>query len=148
MGFNSAFKGLRAGISYRQWLSNQFSNHHSFMKPPESYKEIVQEGAQTISMIKPTRCTIFRVYWISLYMFRTVFPSITRSSRLYIQHQVYVTQVRWLHASGHEMELRHRPHFGPSSTNIRFVHDTSTLCRQYMKLWRVVLRQIRVQKHY
>jgi len=32
-----------------------------------------------ISIAKPTRCTIFRVYWISLYMFRTVFPSITRS---------------------------------------------------------------------
>ena len=53
-----------------------------------------------ISIVKPTRCTIFRVYWISLYMFRTVFPSIIRSSRLYIQHQVYVIQVRWLHASG------------------------------------------------
>ena len=58
-----------------------------------------------ISTVKPTRCTIFRVYWISLYMFRTVFPSIIRSSRLYIQHQVYVIQVSWLLASGHEMEL-------------------------------------------
>jgi len=49
----------------------------------------------------------FRVYWMSLYMFRTVSPSIIRSSRLYIQHQVhsYVIQVRWLLASGHEMEL-------------------------------------------
>jgi hypothetical protein len=35
----------------------------------------------------------FRVYWISLYMFRTVFPSIIRSSRLYTQNQVYVIQV-------------------------------------------------------
>jgi len=33
-------------------------------------------------------------------MFRVVFQSIIRSSRLYIQHQVYVIQVRWLHASG------------------------------------------------
>jgi len=41
----------------------------------------------------------FRVYWISLYMFRMVFPSIIRSPRLYIQHQVYVTQVCWLLAS-------------------------------------------------
>jgi len=47
----------------------------------------------------------FMVYWISLYMFRTVFPSIIRSSRLYIDHQVYVIQVSWLLASGHEMEL-------------------------------------------
>jgi hypothetical protein len=29
-------------------------------------------------------------------MFRTVFPSIIRSLRLYIQHQVYVIQILWL----------------------------------------------------
>ena len=52
-----------------------------------------------VSIVKPSRCTIFRVYWIWLYMLRTVFPSIIRSSRLYIQHKVYVIQVRWLHAS-------------------------------------------------
>jgi hypothetical protein len=52
-----------------------------------------------ISIAKPTSCTIFRVYWISLYMFRTVFPSIIRSPSLYIQHQVYVIQVSWLLAS-------------------------------------------------
>jgi hypothetical protein len=54
-----------------------------------------------MSIVKPTRRTIFRVYWISLYMFRTVFPSIIRSPRLYIQRQVYVIEFRWLHASGH-----------------------------------------------
>jgi hypothetical protein len=43
----------------------------------------------------------FRVYWISFYMFRTVFSFIIRSSRLYIQHQVYVILVSWLLASGH-----------------------------------------------
>jgi len=32
----------------------------------------------------------------TLYMFRTVFPSIVRSLRLYIQLQVYVIQVLWL----------------------------------------------------
>ena len=32
----------------------------------------------------------------TLYMFRTVFPSIIRSLRMYIQHQVYVIQVLWL----------------------------------------------------
>jgi len=36
-------------------------------------------------------------------MFRTVFPSIIRSLRLYIQHQVHVKQI--LLASGNEMEL-------------------------------------------
>jgi len=30
---------------------------------------------------------------ITLYMFRTVFPSISRSSRLHIQQQVYVKQI-------------------------------------------------------
>jgi len=32
-------------------------------------------------------------------MFRTVSPSIIRSLRLYIQHQVHITQVLWLLAS-------------------------------------------------
>ena len=35
----------------------------------------------------------------TLYMFRTVFPSVIRSLVLYIQHQVYVIQVLWLLAS-------------------------------------------------
>jgi hypothetical protein len=39
----------------------------------------------------------------TLYMFRTVFPSIIRSLRQYIQHQVYAIQVLWLLASGTEM---------------------------------------------
>jgi len=43
----------------------------------------------------------------TLYRFRTVFPSIIRSLKLYIQHQVYVIQVLWLLASGKEMELLH-----------------------------------------
>ena len=38
-------------------------------------------------------------------MFRTVFPSVIRSLRLYIRHKVYVIQVLWLLASGNEMEL-------------------------------------------
>ena len=46
------------------------------------------------SIVKPTRCTIIRVYWISLYMFRTVFLSIIRNLRLYTQNQVYVIQER------------------------------------------------------
>jgi len=37
----------------------------------------------------------------TLYMFRTVSPSIIRSLRLYIQHQVCVIQVLWLLASSH-----------------------------------------------
>jgi len=51
----------------------------------------------TISIVKPTRCTSFSdllIYFgITLWMFRTVFPSIIRSSRLYIQQQVHVKQI-------------------------------------------------------
>jgi hypothetical protein len=38
-------------------------------------------------------------FGITLYKFRTVFPPIIRSLRLYIQHQVYVIQILWLLAS-------------------------------------------------
>jgi len=38
-----------------------------------------------------------------IYMFLTVFPSITRSLRLYIQHQVHVIQILWLLASSHRI---------------------------------------------
>jgi hypothetical protein len=41
----------------------------------------------------------------TLYMFRTVFPSIIRSLRLYIQHQVYAIQVLWLLASKQPQNL-------------------------------------------
>jgi len=48
------------------------------------------------SIVKPTRCTsVWKLFYfgMTLYMFRTVFPSITRSSRLYIQRQAFVTQI-------------------------------------------------------
>ena len=48
-----------------------------------------------ISRIKPTRCTdVSNLFYsgMTLYMFRTVFPSIISSSRLYIQRQPYVKQ--------------------------------------------------------
>jgi hypothetical protein len=43
-----------------------------------------------ISTVKPARCTIFEFTEYHS-KFRTVFPSIIRSSRLYIQRQAYVT---------------------------------------------------------
>ena len=58
----------------------------------------------------------------TFYMFRTVSPSIIRSLRLYIQHQVYVIQVLWLLASGNEMELLQQFH-----------HSTAVLCRDLEK---------------
>ena len=46
-----------------------------------------------IYIVKPTRCTIASLYFgLTLYMFRTVFPSIFRSSRLYLQQQAFVRQ--------------------------------------------------------
>ena len=69
----------------------------------------------------------FRIYLISLYMFRTVFPSIIRSSGLYTQHNVYVIQVSWLLGSGHEMEL----HLVPASKQSTNLYDTHLmLCVQ------------------
>jgi len=52
-------------------------------------------------------------------MFRAVFPSIMRSSRLYTQHKVYVIQVSWLLASGHKMEL----YLVPSSKQSTNLYD-------------------------
>ena len=46
-----------------------------------------------ISIVKPITCTnvsILFYFGIKLYTFRTVFPSIIRSSRLYIQQQAFV----------------------------------------------------------
>jgi hypothetical protein len=47
----------------------------------------------------------FIYFCITLYMFRTVFQSIIRSSELYIQQQAYVKQLLLRAASGNEMEL-------------------------------------------
>jgi len=49
-----------------------------------------------ISTVKATRCTIVSnlfYFGMTLYIFRTVFPSIIRSSRLYIQQQAFVKQI-------------------------------------------------------
>ena len=52
-------------------------------------------------------------------MFRTVFPSIIRSLRLYIQHQVYIIQVLWLLASGNEKQFL----LVPASKQPQNLHD-------------------------
>jgi len=49
-----------------------------------------------ISIVKPNRCTSvsnFFYFGLTLYMFRTVVPSIIRISRLYIQLQAYVKEI-------------------------------------------------------
>jgi len=51
---------------------------------------------EVVSTVKPTRCTNFSNLFhfvVALYMYRTVFPSIIRSPRLYIQHHLYVKQI-------------------------------------------------------
>ena len=49
-----------------------------------------------ISIVKPTRCTnVSNLFYfgMTLYMFRTVFPSAIRSSRLYLQQKAFVKQI-------------------------------------------------------
>ena len=61
-----------------------------------------------ISIVKPTRCTNFSnlfYFGITLYMFRTVFPSIIRSSRLYIQQQVYTHMSNRCQQAGNRIRL-------------------------------------------
>jgi len=63
------------------------------------------------------KCILFAV---TLHMFRTVFPSITRSSRLYIQQQAYVRQIL---ASAYEMELMEFHLVPPSKQSALSVQD-------------------------
>jgi len=48
--------------------------------------------AEEIRRVQPTRCNVSQVIYFckTLYMFLTAFPSITRSSKLHIQLQVFV----------------------------------------------------------
>ena len=96
---------------------------------------------RSISIGKPTtcRCTIFWAYWISLYMFWMVFPSIIRSPKLYIQLQVYVTPpahcwtsfFRYMshHQLTAELVFSLRPHASVYVTN------TPVLCAQGRPTW-------------
>ena len=47
---------------------------------------------KTFRRVQPTKCDVsqFIYFCKMLYMFQTVFPSIIRSSKLHIQHQVFV----------------------------------------------------------
>ena len=52
--------------------------------------------SSAVSVVRPTTCTnVSNLFYfgITLYMFRTVFPSVIRSSRLYIQQQAFVKQI-------------------------------------------------------
>ena len=67
-----------------------------------------ETSKHAISIVKPTRCTsVSNLFYfgMTLYMFRTVFPSIIRSSRLYIQQQAYVKQILLLLAASRQQYL-------------------------------------------
>ena len=68
-----------------------------------------------ISIVKPTRCIIFRVYWILLYMLRTIFPSIIRSPSLYIYLMLYVQT--WTPDDGWKDHLKHVEWYSINSKN-------------------------------
>jgi len=85
---------------------------HPFPRHSTDFHETCHCGPAVKEMLsfysktnKMHNISILLYFGITLYMFRTVFPSIIRNLRLYIQHQVYVIQVLWLLASGTEMEL-------------------------------------------
>ena len=57
-----------------------------YLKIRNNFKNI-----SNISIVKPSKCTY--VSNLFYFGFRTVFPSIIRSSRLYIQQQAFVKQI-------------------------------------------------------
>ena len=66
-------------------------------KPVSCSRRTLHRGvSKWVSIVKPTRCTnVSNIFYfgMALYMFRTVFPSIIRSSRLYIQQQAFVKEI-------------------------------------------------------
>jgi len=61
-----------------------------------------------IPIVKSIRCTnVSNLFYFGmiLYMFRTVFPSIIRSSRLYIQQQAFVKQILLTACCMYSLEL-------------------------------------------
>ena len=67
-----------------------------------------------ISVVKPTRwISVSNLFYfgMTLYMFRTVFPSIIRSSRLYIQQQAYVKQIPLSNCSSISFPLASRQQY-------------------------------------
>jgi len=74
----------------------------------QRYSELKLKEYEVVSIVKPTRCTNFLnlfYFEVVFYMFRTVFPSIIRSLKMYIQHQEYVKQVQLLLVSKLEQSL-------------------------------------------
>jgi len=70
---------------------------NSVVIPTADYTDSNRASYYTFfSTVKPTRCTnVSNLFYfeMTLYMFRTVFPPIISSSRLYIQQQAFVKQI-------------------------------------------------------
>ena len=66
------------------------------------------EYIQCVLRVQPTRCDFSQLiyFYKTLYMFQTVLPSITRSSKLHIQRQAFVVRLLLPAASLDEMELQ------------------------------------------
>jgi len=62
---------------------------------PSDWKVKKNYPRPSLSIVKPIDAPMYQICFIfgmTLWMFRTVFPSIIRSSRMYIQQQAYVKQ--------------------------------------------------------
>ena len=71
-------------------FNSLFNNHYTFFDVRRAVH------CNIISIVKPTRYTnVSNLFYfgMTLYMFRSVFPSIIRSSRLYILQQAFVKQI-------------------------------------------------------
>ena len=73
---------LPAGGNNTLHVSDGLSIHHQHFKTVHTATDICQ-----------TDTAVCLLAGITLYMFRTVFPPIIRSSRLYIQQQAFVKQI-------------------------------------------------------
>ena len=84
----------------------------------------------TISIVESTRCTnVSNLFYfgMTLYMFWTVFPSIIRSSRLYIHQQAFVKQIllyvqSWTPDDGRKDHPKHVTCGVPFQNKINLIH--------------------------
>ena len=78
----------------------------SHPKQLNSVYEVYTKICLVTSIVKATRCTVSQIYFILEHTLHvSVSPSIVRSLRLYIQHQVCFIQVLWLLASKQPQNL-------------------------------------------
>ena len=92
-----------------------------------------------IYIVKPTKCTnVSNLFYfgMTLYMFRTVFPSIITSSRLCMQQQPFVKQIllsawpsgihNWTHSNRH---LSNRYCWLLDHQEFKTVHAATSICQ-------------------